>query len=420
MLSKTSRRVRPDLPPVILLGGTTNALAIARSLGRRGIEVWSLNGATSQVRYSRYSRLIPLPEGSVGNNEQQAWLDWLTTTGPKSFRGAVVLPCSDDALELVSKNRATLEKDYVLSEANDEMTLAMLDKAKTNDLARRAGVPIPRTWELQKREDLLEILDEIPYPCALKPCHSHEFQRHYPSRKLFVVENEKQLIDRFNAAEELGLSMLLSEIITGGDDRLCSYFTYIDESGEPLFHFTKHKLRQYPIHFGIGTYHISDWSPAVAELGLAFFRAIGIRGLAYVEFKRDSRDGQLKLIECNPRFSAATELLVLSGIDLPLFVYNRLTGGPLPPTEHYRKGVRLVRPLEDFAAFRQYNRRGELSTANWLGSFLHPWHTAYFRWRDPWPSVAQAVHQLRYQIGKRLVRPILKLLGWAQQIQEPR
>ena len=52
------------------------------------------------------------------------------------------------------------------------------------------------------------------------------------------------------------------------------------------------------------------------DLGLALFGHAGLRGVANVEFKRDPRDGRLKLIECNARFTAANGLLTASGIDL--------------------------------------------------------------------------------------------------------
>jgi D-aspartate ligase len=42
---------------------------------------------------------------------------------------------------------------------------------------------------------------------------------------------------------------------------------------------------------------VTRWRPEVAEAGLRFLRAIGPRGMAHAEFKRDSRDGELKLIE---------------------------------------------------------------------------------------------------------------------------
>ena len=93
-----------------------------------------------------------------------------------------------------------------------------------------------------------------------------------------------------------------------------------------------------------------------------------MRGIANVEFKRDERDGRLKLIECNDRFTAANEQFRRAGLDLALFVYSRLAGRPAPPVDAYRAGVRLWHPGKDFRAFLELRRRGELTTAAWLRS----------------------------------------------------
>lgn len=394
-------------PPAILLGGAANALSVARSLGRRGVPVVALNDAASHVRYSRFGRFVALPPGV---DLQQAWLEWLRGPGRRDCRGGVLLPCCDDALELLAHHRKELEVDFVLAEANDEAVLAMLDKARTQALSAQAGVPAPRVWQVKDRDDLRRILPEISFPCALKPCHSHLFSRHFPTRKLFVAENEAQLLEQFESTVPFGLEMLVTEIVAGGDDRYWGYFTYLDEAGRPLLQFIKHKLRQHPVGFGVGTFHISRWDPEVAELGLAFSQRTGLRGMVYVEFKRDAGDGQLKLIECNPRFTGANELLARCGIDYSLLVYNRLTGRPLPPADSFREGVRLLRPPQDFLAFLEYRRRGQITTLSWIKTLLRPFCTPFFSWTDPWPTVVQSARQVRYQLTKRVLAPLRRAI----------
>lgn len=404
---RIKKRHHPDLPPVILLGGGANALSIARSLGRRGVSVYALNEPTSHVRYSRFCRWIPLgPTEDV----QKQWLDWLTGNGLESLRGAVVLPCADHGLELIARHRAVLQEHYTLIEANDQRLLDMLDKEKTYALGRQAGVPTPETWSARTREEVLKVLDKVTYPCALKPRHSHLFQKHFPFNKLFVIHDINELLRIFEKTYQLGLEMLITEIIPGSDDQHCSYYSYLDERGTPLFHFTKRKLRQNPNGFGFGTYHVTDWNPEVAEMGLRFLQGVGLRGIGNVEFKRDPRDGRLKLIECNARFTAGNEILILSGIDFPLFVYNRLTGRRLPSVNQYRAGVWLWLPLEDYWAFRNYRRRGELSTMQWLRSLCHRQHFAYFHWTDPWPTMVHAYRFLQDQVKKRFLIPFVKWL----------
>jgi hypothetical protein len=71
-----------------------------------------------------------------------------------------------------------------------------------------------------------------------------------------------------------------------------------------------------------------------------------------------------------------------SGLDLPLLVYNRLVGRPLPPLTTYRKGVRAWYPIEDYRAFRRIRRQGQLSLRQWLNELAHRKTLPYFRWSD--------------------------------------
>jgi len=94
----SNRRTRPrpptKLPPAIIVDGGANALAIARSLGRRGVKVYAINQSRALVRYSRHARWIPMPDGG---ESADAWMDVLL--GPRSdhLRGAVLLAAGDAA-----------------------------------------------------------------------------------------------------------------------------------------------------------------------------------------------------------------------------------------------------------------------------------------------------------------------------------
>ncbi len=111
-----------------------------------------------------------------------------------------------------------------------------------------------------------------------------------------------------------------------------------------------------------------------------------------VEFKRDDRDGLLKVIECNARFTAGNALLVASGYDLALFVYGRLAGNPGPQLKgrKYELGLRYWFPGADLRAFLALRADGRMSTPGWLQSIAHRQVLPYFRWDDPVPSALSA------------------------------
>jgi D-aspartate ligase len=367
-------------PPAILLGGDFTALSVARSLAAAGVRVHALGGPTEPVRHSRFC--AEFVDGA--ENLQERALEYLESAPS----GAVVLPCSDDGLELVARHRTSLlELGLVPIEADSELLLALLDKERTHGLAAKAGIAVPETVSIRDEDELRAVAGEIGYPCALKPASSHDFTRHFPV-KGFVAENQAELEEAFRRTRELGIKMMVTEMIPGPDDAYPSCFSYLDEQNEPLFILTKRKFRQYPIRFGSSCYHVTDWDPEAAELGVRFLRSVGMRGLAHVEFKRDTRDGRLKLIECNPRLTGTAGLFRAAGADLPLFIYNRLVGRPDPPMADYRKGMGMWWPLNDFRAFRAYRSRGELSFGHWAGSLLRRQHFPLASRRDPMPTIA--------------------------------
>jgi D-aspartate ligase len=377
------RGLEGPLPPAVIVGGGHIAVSVARSLHWAGVQVFALGAATDPIRSSRAcSSFTDIGEYA---GSQERCLEWLES-GP---RGAVLLPCNDDSLELVARNRPRLlELGYLPVEADDDVLLAMLDKARTYELAQAGGIDVPRTVTLHSEEDFEAAASALEFPFALKPLHSHRFAGHFGLRKkVLIARSPAELRDAFERFRMLGLDVLATEIVPGPDDAFVSYFSYVDEHGNPMFDFTKRKLRQWPTRFGLGCYHVTDWNPLVRDLGRRFLQGAGLRGIGNVEFKRDSRDGRLKLIECNHRFTATNELVRAAGLDLPLFTYSRLVGLPPPEMDSYRVGVHLWYPIEDVVALWAYRRQGELSLRSWARSLLHRQHFPMFRFDDPVPTL---------------------------------
>ena len=386
---RTSHREGPL--PAILLGGTENAISVARSLHRAGVPVVALGGPLSPVRFSNAcGRYVEID----GSGVQDRWLDWLEREGP---REGVVFPCDDDGVELVARRRARLgELGYLAVESDDEVALAMLDKARTYELAREIGVDAPLTFTVSDPASLAAAREGMAYPCAIKPVSTHVFKaRSGSSAKGFVVGSGEELDRYFAWLLPLGVEMLVTEIIEGDEDQFYGYYSFLDEDGEPLLHLTKRKLRQNPPGFGRGTYHVTNRDAEVRELGLRFLQGVGVRGLGNVEFKRDRRTGRLRLIECNYRFTAINELVRLAGLDLALFSYNRLTGRPLPDVSAYREGVRIWHPVSDARSGYQLWRSGQTDPVAWLRSILHRQHLPIFRLDDPRPTVGYALGRAR-------------------------
>jgi D-aspartate ligase len=384
-------------PPVVILGGRANALSVARRLGRMGTSVYSINQPNAFVGNSRYCRHIDVPVAKKGG-EAQAWAQYLLSDQAEHLRGAILLACSDEGIEVITDHRDELAERFVLDESNPVAQRMMLNKLVTYQQAVAAGVPTPKFWLADSPEQLANLRDKLVFPLIVKPRHSHVFEGS-TGKKFIIAHSFGEVAAALEKVTATGTGCMLVEMIPGPDDLLCSYFTYLDEDSRPLFHFTKRVIRRYPAIMGTACYHITDWNPEVAELGNRLFRHVKLRGLANVEFKRDTRDGRLKLIECNARFTASDGLVARSGVDLAAFVYNRLTGRPQPSINGYTRGLRMWDPIRDFESYLELRKTGQLTFPKWLASVMHHQTFAYFSLSDPMPALARLTLPLRKMLG---------------------
>jgi D-aspartate ligase len=380
-------------PPAVILGGGNIAVSAARALGERGTPIIALGDAPDLVRYSRHCQLF-LDLGA-GHGVQERWLAWLRAAAP---RGAVLVPCSDDALELLARSGDELRGRGLrpIALAPDAVQ-TVLDKARTYELAAAAGVPHPRWIAAAGKIDARAA--GIGFPCAVKPLHSHLFRRHYGGMlKVLEAADQDQLDAALGALRLTGVDGMVTEIVPGPEDAFTSYYTYVDDAGRPLLDFTKQKLRQWPVRFGYPCYQVSNRDREVIDLGRRFVAAAGLSGLANVEFKRDIRDGGLRLIECNARLTGASELARASGIELAQLAYARAVGLPDPPLDGYREGVRMWHPVEDMRALLAYRRDGELTARRWLRTVMHRQHFPVLALDDPKPTLVRC-----WRLGRRAV-----------------
>ena len=400
------KNTRHSRPPAIILGGVSNALSIVRGLGRAGIESYAINYPQAPVKYSRFCKWIDIPKapGTV----EETWAAYLLGQESNHLRGAVLLAACDEGIELIAKHRQALSEKFRLDLSNPKAQLCMLNKLCTYQAAQKAGVPTPKFWITDRREQIEKLKDKLIFPLIVKPFLSHRHKAKFNGASFVCVRTFAELLDAFDTTSLAGVKTFLVEMIPGGDDKLCSYYTYLDEQGNNLFDYTKRMIRRFPVTVGAGVYHVTDYVPDLKELSLKLFREVELRGIANAEFKLDERDGQLKLIECNARFTAADCLLTASGLNLSLFVYNRLMGHPKPTPTSFRLGTRLWYPLRDFLAYRQLNRMGLLRFYQWVRSILHPQIFPFFRWDDPLPSIIRPFAFSVRRIRARFVRAKLR------------
>jgi D-aspartate ligase len=380
--------------PVVLLGGRENCLAVTRNLGRLGIPVYVSGRKGCHALYSRHCRrAFPVERGVSAD---RAWHQLLIGSPLPELQGAIVLAMCDESLEFLAAHHDELGQRYKLPAFVPDLCLAMLDKLETLVRARAAGVPTPNFWVVDTPEELSRIRDELHTQVMVKPLNSRAFVDQFGC-KLFIVNGGfEEVVEKVERCHARGIKVMVMEMIPGPDSLLSSFNTCRTASGETLYEYTKSVIRRWPVNRGGATFHRSVWLPETAAMGRKLFDGIGWQGIGNVEFKHDQRDGKLKIIEVNGRFTAAQRLITEAGAPIDLIVYCHLTGQPQPQFDTYSQSRLFWYPLRDFFAFLQMRRAGQITFAKWLRSLdIRSLLLSVASWRDPMPSIVLAWSGLR-------------------------
>ncbi len=179
-----------------------------------------------------------------------------------------------------------------------------------------------------------------------------------------------------------GISVLLQQLIPGPETCIESYHVYVDEHGETVGEFTGRKIRTWPPAYGDSTARVITEAPDVTALGRELVRRLGLRGVAKLDFKR-APDGQLYLLEVNPRFTLWHHLGARAGVNIPALVYADLAGLPRGRVLQARAGVRWCKPWDDVTAARAAG----VPFLRWLPWALGCEAKRVVAWDDPMPFV---------------------------------
>lgn len=384
-------------PTAFVLNVSLAGLGAIRSLGRAGVTVIGLDPDPGHAGFaSHYCTALQCPHPV---HAPDALLEFLLDQGRQLSEPGILSPASDAFTLFISRYRDELQDLFRFNLPTPEVMEATIDKRKLYELADRVGVPHATTVYPETMDDVLRIADQLDYPAYIKPYHSHLWQVAFPEAgKGIKVFSAKELVDSFERVLDAGVQVMVQSIIVGPATNVQSVRVYVTAAGDTIAAFTNRKIRQFPVEFGRATLAESIHEPAFREMGMAFFRDIDYRGFGLIEFKRDDRDGILKLTDMNPRWLKTVNIATDSGIDFPLLHYLDLAGETPPPQFDFRNGVRWLDAVGDLASSWSLYRAGELTPWAWVRSLTGVRSFAAFA-MDDWGPFLQ-----EYDYGRRLLR----------------
>ncbi len=378
-----SRRLRPAL----VLGLSVNGLSVVRSLGRKGMHVFAMDRSRfNEFECSRYiEKFEPLPP----DIKEDELLERLLEFGRLQEYPVFLIPTNDFFVLFLAKHSAALACYFKFTIAPYEVMGTVVNKQKLYTLAEELGVPCPKTYSPRSEEELLSILDEVSFPCFLKPAYGHVWRKKYKNVKLLKIENKDELLMRFREVLVLDLEVMVQEIVPGGDETVQSLVAFMGKDSEVLAAVTKQKLRQYPVGAGDGCFQITTRDTDLKALGIRLLKGLRYVGPATVEFRWDASRQQFILMEINARTIAAQEMIASSGLNFPYLSYRVSNGEAVEPVADGRAGIKWICFDWDFFSFLECRRMKIISTAGWLRSLWGTNSFAFFCWDDPLPFVVR-------------------------------
>jgi D-aspartate ligase len=383
--SENKQSATPGRVGAVVVGGDFHGLAIARSLGRRGVPVCIVDDEYSIGRFSRYATLAVRAPTLRKENET---VDFLIDMGRRlNLNGWVLFPTRDELVVAFSRHRPRLMEIFRVPTPDWEITKWAWNKWNTYSLARKLEIPIPQTWCPRTLEDIDKI--DAEFPLCLKPAVKEDF--FYATKaKAWRANTRDELRTMFQeASRHVGSNeILVQEIIPGDGTTQFSSCVFIKE-GVAIGSMEAQRWRQHPPEFGrAATFVESIDLPIVEEPTLKFLREINYYGLAEVEYKLDARDGKYKLLDVNARTWGFHALGSPAGVDFSYMLYADQVGEPIEMC-HGRSGVGWIRMVTDIPTSIAGICAGRLDLRTYLQSLRDCKIESTFSHEDLLPSLAE-------------------------------
>jgi len=389
-------RAEPSWPPVVVAGGFQTGVVLMRNLVRRGLKVYCVEWLREQPCFrSVYGTSFECPHP---DNQPAEWLGFMVGLSGKIGDRPVLIPSADQFVTAIARHADRLEPHFRFHPAGVALQGLLATKERQYDLANDHGLPVPRTRFVASSADLDEFASTARFPCLFKPLHFREWERlpaGHPFRgtKLVLAGSAGELSEKYSAVAGFNPRIVVQEVIEGPDTAKLVYLSCYARDGRRIGACMMRELRTSPAYFGSASMVEPVSDPEADQICDRFLRAIGYQGICEIELKRDSRDGCVKLIEVNPRYSGTGDAAPYAGVDTGWLHYLDVIGQPVASVTYHGHHFRHIMLAADISTFRTYHRDGLLTWREFIRSYRPPLAFFDFNLRD-WRVTARTVNAL--------------------------
>jgi D-aspartate ligase len=378
-------------------------LQTARILANYGVPVIGMAENTDHFCAQTNTCEKVIPSGKMSKEEL---IENLIKLGKEFDQKAVLFPCQDASVLLVSQNREKLEPYYYISLPANETVELLMNKPCFYEFAKEKNLPVAKFFLLKSRNDANEAADKLNFPCVLKPHMRSPKWEENTKLKAFKVYNKDEFLEMYDRICDWSDTLMLQEWIEGDDTSLYSCNCYYNKNSEPLVNFTAKKLRQWPIVTGNTSLGIDVIDETVLKVTTDLFKKVNYVGLGYVEIKKDIHTNKYYIIEPNiGRPTGRSALAEACGVDLIYTMYCDCLGLPLPETRTQTlKNIKWIHLRTDLLSSYNYWKNGNLTIREWIKTMKGKKFYSVISLKDPKPCITELkvgiIHSIKSLFGK--------------------
>ena len=359
-------------PPAVVASVFQTGLNLMRDLEQQGIRTVGIDCNPENPGFrSRYGRsyLCPNPD-----REPERWAEYMISLSEAMGEKPVLIAASDIFVAAIGRHASDLNKHFIFSSEGAILQASLGTKQTQYALAAKYGLPSPRAAYIQSRQELEDFCSLARFPALLKPRQQREWLAlppNHPFRfsKTVSASSTEELLSHYDQVSASVPEAVAQEEIVGPDSAKYCYLSVYSTRGHRLGACVVQELRAYPLLYGCATLVQPVLDDEIDKICNEFLLSISFRGLCEIELKRDIRDGQIRLIEMNPRFSGTGDAARYTGVETGYLHYLDLIGENPPPVAPTKFNFRHVMLVADLTAFPNYLAEGQIGWREWLGSY---------------------------------------------------
>lgn len=369
--------------PAVVIGLDINGLGVTRWLAREGVPVYAVDknfnkpsGKTNSAKKIK-----------IRDVEGDGLIEELINLRKKFDDNPVLFVTMEKSLRTVSEHRDKLKDHYRFTMPDHQTLMDLMNKNGVLAMAEKSGIRYPRTLNVSA-PGLIDGAAHFNFPCIFKPSEQNT-EYGDEIKKAYKTNNLDEIKKIYEEVSDRVPNMVIQEWIEGNDSDIYFLLEYIDKNGTVVADFPGRKIRSWPPNVG-GTASCTSAYELLDEMRDAtnkYFKAASFVGMGGMEFKKDSRTGELLMIEPTvARTDLQHEVAMVHGINLVYAQYCAEIGVKFPePTPLNEQIVWRVDPINRYSREtsntpEQENLEKNMKSVEAIARISDPLPFIYYLW----------------------------------------